>query len=117
MDQINESKTPIKRRRHSATFKAQVLAEINQPGVSIAAVAQRHGLNANLIHKWRKSSALMRKLPEALPSFIEVKAAAPLSDASDPIVLELPCQGTTIKIHWPVCHTTALANWLKVMIV
>lgn len=117
MDQISETQPPVKRRRHSAAFKAQVLEEINQPGASIAAVARRHGLNANLIHNWRKSPALSSKLPRTLPAFVEVEAAALLDDASVPIVLELPCQATTIKIHWPVCHATALAHWLKAILV
>lgn len=116
MDQISEAQSPAKRRRHSIAFKAQVLEEIKQPGTSIAAVARRHGLNANQIHNWRKSPALSRKLSKALPSFIEVEAIKPQSDTSAPIVLELPCRGTMIKIHWPASQVTALAHWLKAML-
>jgi len=43
------------RRRHSAELKAQVLAECEEAGASIAAGAQSHGLNANLVHKWRRA--------------------------------------------------------------
>ena len=39
------------RRRHSAGFRAQDLAECEAPDASVAAVAQSHGLNANLVHK------------------------------------------------------------------
>ena len=116
MEQISETKTPIKRRRHSAAFKAQVLEEINQPDASIAAVARRHGLNANLIHNWRKSPALSNKPATTLPAFVEVEAGAAQSNTPGPIVLELPYQGSTIKIHWPVCHATALAHWLKAIL-
>jgi transposase-like protein len=42
------------RRRHGAEVKAKVLAECDEPGASVAAVAQSHGLNANLVHKWRR---------------------------------------------------------------
>ena len=41
------------RRRHGAEFKAKVLAACSEPGASIAAVALAHGLNANLVRKWR----------------------------------------------------------------
>ena len=41
------------RRRHSAEFKAEVLAACDEPGASISAVALAHGLNANLVRKWR----------------------------------------------------------------
>ncbi|MGH8388408.1 MAG: transposase [Pseudomonas sp.] len=33
-------------------FKAQVVQECLQPGVSMASVALRHGINANLVRKW-----------------------------------------------------------------
>lgn len=117
MDHLSETKTPIKRRRHSAAFKAQILEEINQPGTSIAAVAQRHGVNANLIHKWRRTEIPNKEPLTALPSFVAIQPQ--LSSPSDPsgtILLELPVNATTVKIHWPVCHAAALAHWLKAML-
>lgn len=33
-------------------LKAQIVQECLQPGVSLASVAQRHGINANLVRKW-----------------------------------------------------------------
>lgn len=42
--------TPGRRRRvHSAEFKAQAVQASQQPGVSMAAVAMAHGINANLL--------------------------------------------------------------------
>jgi transposase len=41
-------------RRHSDEFKARVLAQCAEPGASIAAVAQAHGLKVNLVSKWRR---------------------------------------------------------------
>ena len=41
------------RRRHSAELKTNVLAACDEPGASISGVALAHGLNANLLHKWR----------------------------------------------------------------
>ncbi len=43
-----------KRRRYTETFKRQVVAEASGDGVSVASVARRHGLNANLIFNWRR---------------------------------------------------------------
>ena len=43
-----------RRRHYSETFKRQVVAEAAEPGVSVASVARRHGLNANLIFNWRR---------------------------------------------------------------
>ena len=49
-----ETRTKAPRRRHSEELKARVLAACAEPGASVAAVAQAHGLNANLVHKWRR---------------------------------------------------------------
>ena len=46
--------TPKKRRRrYPAAFKAQILAECDHPGASVAGVAIRHSLNPNMVQKWR----------------------------------------------------------------
>jgi transposase len=48
------------RRRHAAEFKAAVIAECQQPGVSVAAVSLAHGLNVNLVRKWLVGKGLKR---------------------------------------------------------
>jgi transposase-like protein len=45
---------PNSRRRHSAEFKAQVVAACAEPGATVAAVARAFGLNDNLVHDWRR---------------------------------------------------------------
>lgn len=42
------------RRRWSEVFKRRVVAEAAEPGVSVASVARRHDLNANLVFNWRR---------------------------------------------------------------
>jgi len=39
------------RRRYGADAKAQVLAECDVPGASVAKVAMAHGINANVVRK------------------------------------------------------------------
>jgi transposase len=48
------------RRVHGAEFREQVLAECQQPGVSVAAVALAHRLNVNLVRKWLIGCGLKR---------------------------------------------------------
>lgn len=43
------------RQRYSREFKCQIVEESLTSGASIAAIAQAHGINANLLHKWRWS--------------------------------------------------------------
>jgi transposase len=69
-------------RRHGRELKALVLAECAEPGASVARVALKHGLNANLVHKWRRRSrpggpAASSEVPaEASAAQLEPRAAA-----------------------------------------
>ena len=45
----------VPRRPHSEELKARVLTECMQRGASVAKVAMSYGLNANLVHKWRRA--------------------------------------------------------------
>ncbi|WP_431113283.1 transposase [Variovorax paradoxus] len=42
------------RRRYVVELKRQVLAACAEPGASVAQVALAHGLDANLVHQWRR---------------------------------------------------------------
>ena len=89
---MQESNSPVinTRRRHSAAFKRKLLELIEQPGASVAAVALEHGVNANLVFKWRRAklqrqhSARVVPRPVLLPvsvdppeSFLSVPAPEP----------------------------------------
>jgi transposase len=56
MSEIIPAKTTTKRRRFSKTFKAKIVAACHQPGASVAGVALANGLNANLVHRWRRAA-------------------------------------------------------------
>lgn len=40
------------RKSYPKSFKAQVVQECEQPGVSVAAIAMSHGMNANVVRGW-----------------------------------------------------------------
>ena len=42
------------RRKHSETLKRDLVERSLQPGASVAALAQEHGINANLLFNWRR---------------------------------------------------------------
>lgn len=116
MDQLSNTKTRRTRRYHSAEFKAQVLREVSEPGNSIASVAQRHKLNANLVHKWLRTPP--KNTPKALPAFIDVQSSMlSKANANSAILVEIPLSGDrTAKIHWPACELESLTRWLKAML-
>ncbi len=98
------------RRRHSAQLKAQVVAECAQPGASVAAVALAHGLNANVVHKWRRQGDAKISLP--VPSFVPV-TAAPAPPSGEPIRVELRRGATVVNIVWPASAAPDCAVWLR----
>ena len=50
------AKDGVKRRTWSLETRQRIVAEALAPGASVASVARRHGLNANLIFKWLRRS-------------------------------------------------------------
>ena len=53
MDTMTTDKKRV-RRSYSPALKAQILAECATPGASVAKVAMSHGINANVVHTWRR---------------------------------------------------------------
>lgn len=112
-----------RRRRHSAEFKAAVIEECLRPGVSIAAVALAHGLNANMLRKWvidgehrlAAPTPVPTPVPDSppppAPTFVPLALAAPADDAE--IRIELQRGGTTVKLVWPVSASRDCAAWLR----
>jgi transposase len=127
MDNEASSSRIIKsRRRYSREFKERVLAECLQPGESLAAVAVRHGLNPNMVHKWRKS--LQRRaqgefvrLPApgtdapGLASEAEPPAARRVTHQRDTIRMEVPTPQGHLVVHWPVSQLPLSIAWLRAL--
>jgi transposase len=116
VDTIEDSK-PLIRRRHSPSLKAQVLAECAKPEASISRIAMAHGLNANLVHKWRRLASELVPAAASAPSFIALPLAAPPAQAVLPpdedVRIELHRGPLAIKVHWPVSAAPACAAWLR----
>lgn len=110
------TETTIRRRRHGADLKARILAECDQPGTSIAAVAMAYGINANLVHKWR-AQALKRQDIAATANaatFIPVPILAQSSStASVDLRIELRRGSVTITVCWPVSAAIECAAWVR----
>ena len=79
------------RANYSREFKQRLVDAANQPGVSVSKLAQEHGVNANLLFKWRR----------------DAKAEAP---ALYPIELVLPPSSTEILLPPPPQPETLTPN-------
>jgi len=47
----------VTRRKHSKEFRAEVTQACREPGASVAAIALRSGLNANVVYRWLREDA------------------------------------------------------------
>jgi transposase len=117
VDTMAEAKTRRKR-THSRALKAEVLAACAEPGASVAAIALAHGLNTNLVHKWRRQAtrsvaAVVRKTPAALPTAPKPEfVALPLPAAVGEIRIEIRRGASSVAVQWPVSAAAECASWL-----
>ncbi len=119
---------PRQRRRvHSDAFKAGAVAACVQPGMSMAAVAMAHGINANLLRRWvheaemKPGSEVVRAdvvvgatAPEPKTVFVPVGLPPPAPPAQVPdIRIELRRGPTTVTVTWPVGAASDCAVWMR----
>jgi transposase-like protein len=113
-----------KRRRYTDEFKAEVVATCQGPGVSVAAIALMHKLNANLFRRWLEkaesgatttgSDVVAMRPSEAAPippAFVPLQ----LSDANDhqrDIRVEVRRGQQSITVSWPTSDAAQCAAWL-----
>ena len=118
----------VLRRRHSAELKTLVLEQCAAPGASVAKVAMSHGVNANIVHGWRKlarergSAALWPPGPATLPGKTAASeprivpvcmAQATSAPAPVDIQIELRRGAAALKITWPIAAAAECAAWMR----
>jgi transposase len=120
-----QSEDRKRRRRYSAQLKAQVMGECEAPGASVAQVAMAHGINANVVHRWRQwaregGPRRARVVSPATPvaateGFVPVVVSddAPTGGKADEIHIELRRGATALAVRWPVSAAAQCAVWLR----
>jgi transposase-like protein len=68
------------RRKHSDEFRARVLAEVNQPGVSLKSVAEKYNLTPSLIHVWRSQKRQQEAIDSEPLGFMHYGQVADITD-------------------------------------
>lgn len=110
-----------RRRLHSDEFKANAVAACMQPGVSMAAVAMAHSINANLLRRWVRAAEISSTAEDAAnalalpappaPSFVPMQL--PSSSAAPGIRIELRRGATSITVTWPSESAAECAAWMR----
>jgi transposase-like protein len=80
---------PKRRRMWSAEEKRRIVAETSEPGASVAVVARRHDMNANLLFTWRRAAGTRvsgTSAAERAVSFV------PATITADPIPAAAPAR-------------------------
>ena len=122
VDESAASSSKGQRRFWSADLKRQIVAESFAPGASVAIVARRHGINANLLFTWRRrfgaeSSARreepVKMIPVAITAENPPAVLPPSSENSGRMEIVLAA-GERIIVGADV-ETAALARVLKVL--
>lgn len=105
-----------RRRKHSPEFKAQLVAACQPAGVSIAAVAMAHGVNANLARRWivqAEQRGGAHLAPGAVvQAFIPVRQQ-PTEPAPLDIHIELRRGATALSVRWPCEASAQCAAWMR----
>jgi transposase len=120
------SSTRRRRRKHSAEFKAEVVAACRKPGVSIAAVALANRLNANLLRRWvvaeeRAQAAKPSEMVSAAAArssvesrtFIPIEVERSVVTAAREITIELRRGAMVVKVGWPLAAVADCGIWLR----
>lgn len=106
------------RRNHSPEFKAQVVKACREPGVSNAAVALAHGINANLARRWvveadrRGDGAAIAPVSTATATFVPVQLPPPAQAPAD-VRIELRRGPVAISVSWPCSAASECAAWMR----
>jgi len=122
-------------RTYTPQFKAELVALCHKPGASIAALALQHGMNANLLHRWRKEwtqglhrleggftpTVVAPQTPAFIP--IELSTATPTTASEQPNMasstpvadIRIECQrpGLSLTVHWPLSAAAGCALMLR----
>ncbi|GFZ62827.1 transposase [Pseudomonas amygdali pv. eriobotryae] len=110
---LNPRSTMRQRTSYPKPFKAQVVQECLSPDVSIASVALRHGINANLVRKW--IPIYRDRQASALPAFVPLKLETALATTArqDVARIDISSGQRTVTVNWPISDPDGCARFIR----
>lgn len=117
MSNVRATRPYRKRRQYTLEFKAQLVAESQSPGASVARIALDNDLNANLLRRWiTESKQADQQLP---PAFVPINlpaAVAPAVKNSNCIRIEIPQSSGPVVVEWPADQAHQCALFLRTLL-
>ena len=105
------------RRHYSAEFKQELVQLCRQPGMSVASVARRHGINHNIVHRWIREHApgmtVVTADAAAVPGFIPVPLPVNAAPVDAVIEVRISRGDLNLEIRWPASAAASAGNWLQ----
>ena len=98
-------------RKHSKEFRAEVIQACREPRASVAAIALRSGLNANVVYRWLREDAGAGSLAEMggrLGEFLAVQLPPQAAAQSTAIRLEMRRGASTTLASIKTTKTSGL---------
>jgi transposase len=120
------------RRTYTTDFKLAVVRQCGEPGVSVAAIAMAHRINANLVRRWlvghrrKQRHPVSKETATLLPVSFESMRESPTAVAQDetggttkrggvsPALIEIELYGARIRLRGAV-DVAALRSVLDVL--
>ncbi len=93
-----------RRRRWRLEEKLRIVAEVEEPGASFAAVARRHEVSRGLLWNWRQQVRRGDLVPEPMPVFVPVQIAPdppPALPSPSLVAMSVQVQDARVEITLP----------------
>ena len=93
-----------RRRRWRLEEKPRIVAEVEEPGASFAAVARWHEVSRGLLWNWRQQVRRGDSVPEPIPVFVPVQIAPdppPMPPSPSPALMPVQVQDARVEITLP----------------
>jgi len=121
MNELSVTKPYQRRRRFSREFKAEIVAQCQEPGASVSRIALDNGLNANMVRRWMSEAQRADKAPSKTPGFVPVNLPAAssasghqsASNKRSTIRIEIPRASGAVVVEWPAEQAHQCAALLR----
>jgi len=121
MNELSATKPYQRRRRFSREFKAEIVAQCQEPGASVSRISLDNGLNANMVRRWISEAHRADKVPSKTPGFVPVNLPAASSTSGNQLAsnkrstirIEIPRAGGAVVVEWPAEQAHQCAALLR----